>query len=153
MQSGHRWSKKTTLLVFGVCPVNCSWPALYLMPWADQRNHVQLHLTMTMNNEYLHVHILACILYLHKNIMSDKQRFKLHWTFPLLLSPIPTSLTDKNELQLVLGTHTGMLTTVVWFFFFCPTVTCKDQTVLEMIRNRLQLFYQVVQSRALRNEP
>lgn len=120
----------------------------------EPRLDVQLHLTMTMNNEYLHVHILACILYLHKNIMSDKQRFKLHWTFPLLLSPIPTSLTDKNELQLVLGTHTGMLTTVVWFlFFFCPTVTCKDQTVLEMIRNRLQLFYQVVQSRALRNEP
>lgn len=43
-----------------------------------------------------------------------------------------------------------VLTTVVLFF---PSVACKDQTVLEMMRNRLQLFYQLVQSRAVWNEP
>lgn len=119
----------------------------------EPRLDVQLHLTMTMNNEYLHVHILACILYLHKNIMSDKQRFKLHWTFPL------ASLSNSH-----LSNRQKWTSACPWYtywdvdhcclvVFFCPTVTCKDQTVLEMIRNRLQLFYQVVQSRALRNEP
>lgn len=104
------------------------------------KEHLRFHLHTWKTS------ICVCV----KALLSDKERFILHWRKSSLTST-PTSLTSRMNCSLA--------SNMCWpqLFFLSPppplTGTWKDQTIQEMLKNRLQLFYQSVQSRAVWNEP
>lgn len=49
--------------------------------------------------------------------------------------------------------HPASFPTPLYFFLLVMQPPCKDQTLKELIRNRLQLFYQWLQSRPAWKEP